>query len=542
MNPFSHPGTHGRPILDVEKQREDLDEKTSASVVPLEVKQTLHPGNGAPEQGFEDVYQLPQPGLKSRLVRWNAKIEGLAGFEARGISRVLPEEKHGGSAAGYVQMFALWFGMSLCVINLVLGFLGPQVFQLGWVECVCITIFANALACCGPAYMATFGAPSGHRSMILARYFMGYWPAKLACLLNVLMQVGWGVIGAIIAGQLISAVNGSGLSIAVGCVVAALCIGGLATFGIAVLHVYERYAAYPQLFAILILVGASGRDWNTSLPSIGDAATVTASRCSFFALMFSAIIGFTAISADFYVYYPTNTNRRLTFFATWAGNWASCTFVDLIGIGIATGIATKPAWTEAYTISSGALLKASYEGLGGFGDFCLVILALGCINNIAPSTYVGALSMQTLGKYPKLVPRWVWSLFLMVIELACSVAGRNRLFIIFENFLPIMACWVCPYLAIVLEEDIIFHTVKGKAYDWTIWQDKDQLPLGAAAMTAWLVGWAGAIVGMSQVWYAGPVALELGGYGGDIGGWLSIAFAGMVYPPLRYLELRKLKR
>ena len=73
--------------------------------------------------------------------------------------------------------------------------------------------------------------------------------------------------------------------------------------------------------------------------------------------------------------------------------------------------------------------------------------------------------MQTLGKYPKLVPRWVWSLFLMVIELACSVAGRNRLFIIFENFLPIMAYWVCPYLAIVLEEDIIFHAVKGKAYD-----------------------------------------------------------------------------
>ena len=61
-------------------------------------------------------------------------------------------------------------------------------------------------------------------------------------------------------------------------------------------------------------------------------------------------------------------------------------------------------------------------------------------------------------------------------------------------------------------------------------------------MTAWLVGWAGAIVGMSQVWYAGPVALELGGYGGDTGGWLSIAFAGTVYPPLRYLELRKLKR
>jgi purine-cytosine permease-like protein len=120
--------------------------------------------------------------------------------------------------------------------------------------------------------------------MVLGRYFMGYWPAKLACLLNIIMQTGWGIIGCIIAGQMISAVNGGGLTIAVGCVIAALCIGVLTTFGIAILHVYERYAGYPQAFAVFVLIGASGRQWNTSLESIGDAATVTANRCSFFAL------------------------------------------------------------------------------------------------------------------------------------------------------------------------------------------------------------------------------------------------------------------
>lgn len=130
----------------------------------------------------------------------------------------------------------------------------------------------------------------------------------------------------------------------------------------------------------------------------------------------------------------------------------------------------------------------------------------------------------------------------MLIQLACAVAGRNKLYVIFENFLPMMAYWVCPYLIIVLEEDVIFHVWRGKAYDWTIWQDKKQLPLGVAAMIAWLVGCAGAIVGMSQVYYAGPLALRVGGLGGDIGGWLSIAFSGVVYPPLRYLELHKLKR
>lgn len=120
--------------------------------------------------------------------------------------------------------------------------------------------------------------------VVLGRYFMGYWPAKLACLLNIIMQTGWAIIGCIIAGQMISAVNGGGLTIAVGCVIAALCIGVLTTFGIAILHIYERYAGYPQTFAVFVLIGASGRQWNTSLESFGDAATVTANRCSFFAL------------------------------------------------------------------------------------------------------------------------------------------------------------------------------------------------------------------------------------------------------------------
>ena len=30
---------------------------------------------------------------------------------------------------------------------------------------------------------------------------MGYWPSKIACILNVILQVGWGIIASIIAGQ-----------------------------------------------------------------------------------------------------------------------------------------------------------------------------------------------------------------------------------------------------------------------------------------------------------------------------------------------------
>ncbi|KAL9079815.1 MAG: hypothetical protein Q9157_001324 [Trypethelium eluteriae] len=378
--------------------------------------------------------------------------------------------------------------------------------------------------------------------MVLGRFFMGHWPAKLACLLNVIMQTGWGFICAIIAGQMLSAVNGGSMTIAVGCIVGALGIGLLATFGIAALHIYERYAWIPQLIALFTLIGSSGRSWDTSLASIGDSRTINANRCCFFTIQISILIGYSAISSDFYVYCPVRTSRKLTFLTTWLGLWTSTAFVNLVGIGIATGVSSNAAWTEAYSISSGALLAACYEGLGGFGSFCAVILALGAIQNNAPATYVAALSIQTLGTYARKVPRWAWSLFLMVIELVCSVAGRNSLFNIFEDFLPIMTYWVCPWLTIAVEEHLLFHVLRGVTFDWTAWEDSKRLPVGAAALVAWLVGWAGAIIGMAQVWYTGPVALTIGGTGGDIGAWLSIAFAGVVYPPLRYIEIRRFGR
>ena len=70
---------------------------------------------------------------------------------------------------------------------------------------------------------------------------MGYWPSKLVSLLNIIKLVGWGVIASVLAGQMFSAVNGAGLTIAVGCVVSALCIGLIATFGIAIVHTYVRF-------------------------------------------------------------------------------------------------------------------------------------------------------------------------------------------------------------------------------------------------------------------------------------------------------------
>ena len=106
--------------------------------------------------------------FKGKLVEWNKKVERLAGLEARGITRVLPEEKHGGGPRGQMQMFLLWFSINLVANNIITGLFGPLVFGLGWTDSICIVIFACALGSCGPAYTATFGPESGNRTMVSA--------------------------------------------------------------------------------------------------------------------------------------------------------------------------------------------------------------------------------------------------------------------------------------------------------------------------------------------------------------------------------------
>lgn len=232
---------------------------------------------------------------------------------------------------------------------------------------------------------------------------------------------------------------------------------------------------------------------------------------------------------------------------TLSGLFVSFTFVNMLGIGLASGIATNPAWGDAYRISSGALILAGYDGLKGFGKFCGVIVALGVISNNIPGTYASALGCQVLGRYGKMVPRYLWVCVIVLVYFVCAIAGRNHLFLIFQNFLALMGYWVMIFVSIVLEEHVIFRLRWGRdwtapAFDWSAWEDKKRLPVGFAALTAFLVGWAGAIIGMFQLWYVGPVAAKVGGIGADIGVWIGCAFALIVFPPLRYLELKKFGR
>ncbi|KAG0678932.1 hypothetical protein C6P40_001452 [Pichia californica] len=88
-----------------------------------------------------------------------------------------------------------------------------------------------------------------------------------------------------------------------------------------------------------------------------------------------------------------------------------------------------------------------------------------------------------------------------------------------------------------------FSTVKSiPYYNFDAWNDKLVLTNGIAATFGFCCGVAGAIVGMNQVYYIGPISSYVGDDAADLGNFFAIAFTGIAYPLARYAELRYFKK
>ena len=214
------------------------------------------------------------------------------------------------------------------------------------------------------------------------------------------------------------------------------------------------------------------------------------------------------------MYYSPQTPRLPIFALSLLGLSVSFSFVQILGIGLASGIPSTPSYANAFDVSQGALLVAGFAPLGHFGGFCSVLMALGMIANLIPGTYSTGLDFQLLTSKAQLIPRFVWNFFGGLIYSICALGARQSLIVATENFLALMGYWVSIWVAIVLEEQLFFH--RNRAWNWDAWDHKEELPVGLAALSAFLVGWAGAILCMAQVWYVGPVARLVGESGADV--------------------------
>ena len=479
---------------DNDAQRRDPD--ISYNVEPL-----------AAPTGFSGKFGSRIKSFEHQLLKYN--------IEARGVQRVKPEETHSITWIDYLQAFLLWVSINLAAVNITLGMLAPVVYALSFKDAALCAVFGSFLGSLAVAYVATWGPVSGNRTMIFTRYTFGWWPSKLIVVLNLIVLLGYSLIDLVVAGQILSAVSSHGsLPVVVGIIIVAIIAWVVSTFGIKIIHAYMRYAWLPQLIAISILYGVSSSQYDLSTPSTGDTRTVIGNRLSFFSLCFSAAVTYAGGAADYFVYYPPTTSRLPIFLISLAGLTASFTFALIIGIGLASGIPKNAAYSSAYDSGQGNLLVQGFSSLGGFGKFLSVVIALGLVTNTIPPTYSSGIDFQILGRVAQKVPRFIWNTCGVIIYAACALAGRNSLSEIFTNFLALMGYWVAIWIAITLEEQLIFRRRRG--YDWAAWNQQEKLPIGIAALGAFLVGWAGAILCMAQKWYIGPLANQVGEYGADV--------------------------
>lgn len=168
------------------------------------------------------------------------------------------------------------------------------------------------------------------------------------------------------------------------------------------------------------------------------------------------------------------------------------------------------------------------------------MLMFSTVGNNIIINYSCGLAFQLLGDYFHAIPRFLWSLVTVVICAVLSVAGKDRLSDIISNFVSLLGYWSTCFVAVLLIEDVWFRA-RGRCYDLRAWNQRDKLPPGIAAVLAAIVGYlAGAVPGISQKWFVGPIAKKIGG--GDVGDYLSGAIAAICYFVFRRVERRKFKR
>lgn len=495
-----------------------LDEKTAREEKTPRESHAHESRDSAHDDDDDDVERQDDARRPRWQQTWSALERRLVehSLEARGIQRVEPHERQDLGVLGYSQIGILWFSINLAANNITLGMLGPAVYFLGFKDACLLGVFGALVGSLVVAYIAIFGPRSGNRTMIFSRYVTGWWPSKVIVLLNLTVMLGYGMIDCVIAGQILSAVSGNSMSVVVGIIMIAIITWAITTFGYQLFHYYERWAWLPQVFVLCILAGVAGPNFNTASKSEGDQNpdTVVGSRLSFFGLTLASAITYGGGAADYSVYYPEHTSSVKIFAMTFAGLWSSCAFAYILGIGLASGMATNAAWKGAYGISQGALIIEAYKPLGGFGSFCGVIVALGMIANLMPPTYSSGIDAQMLGRYAAAIPRVIWNTIGVIIFTICALAGRAHLAEIFTDFLALMGYWVSIWFALVLEEHMIFRRKTG--FNWEAWNQPDKLPIGIAAFIAFVIGWIGAIMCMAQVWYIGPIAKKVGTAGADV--------------------------
>ncbi|SGZ51952.1 CIC11C00000001971 [Sungouiella intermedia] len=495
-----------------------------------------------------------------RYIAWMYNLDSF-GVEDRGIERVLPGDRLDGTWSQYITVLGLWFAGCGGLTTMSSFFLPTLLFGLNMKQALVSGLIGMNIGCFVPAYCLTMGPKSGCRQMVTARFIFGQWGVKFVAIICILGGIGWSVVNCVVGGQILSAISNVGLE--VGIIVISLGSLVIGVFGIRVLLKFQTAVAIPTNVAILLLYIVVCKktkyisEANELVKELQHSSqTTTGLWLSFFTLAYSVTATWGSCASDYYILFPDTTPDHKVFLLTYLGIAIPSNFAAVVGLLAGTISYAYTPWNEAYnTYGIGGVIAAAFQSWGKFGKFVVVVLFLSLMCNTIINTYSAAFEFQLIDRRMMYVPRWIWATFISVAYLVISLAGKEHLSTIISNVLALLGYWISMYITILLEENIFFRRRSTAAlhykefedsdatlYNWSQWDQPKKITLGLASSASFAIGVVGAVMGMNQVYYIGPISKLIGDYGGDVGMWLCMGFSGVTYPVFRMLELKKFGR
>ena len=95
----------------------------------------------------------------------------------------------------------------------------------------------------------------------------------------------------------------------------------------------------------------------------------------------------------------------------------------------------------AQSLTGGLLGAVLFPPLGGFGKFCLIILAFSVVANNCPNIYSLSVTMQIFGRWTHNVPRFIWTVIGTAMYIAIAIPAHDHFEDILHNFMNFIGKW-----------------------------------------------------------------------------------------------------
>lgn len=455
--------------------------------------------------------------------------------ETKGVEIITDEEKHDDSLWNAASM---WFSANFVIATYSLGALGVTVFQLSFWQSVLTILSFNLMGVVSVAFFSIFGPKLGLRQILLSKFLVGGIAMRIFAFINVIACVGWGAVNIMSSAQLINIVNNQACPPWAACLILVLCTIFITFFGYNVIHQYEKWSWVPNVAVFIAIICRMAMAKTFTFGTMVGGEITAGSVLSFGGAIFGFATGWTTYASDYTVYQPRNANSVKIFTWVFFGLYTPLIFTMILGAACATGTVSNERWGELYAeYSIGGLVYAILveNSLGKFGEFLCVLLALSTVSNNVPNMYSIGLSAQAFWSPLIKVPRVFWTIAGNFVTLAICIPAYYEFENVVDNFMNMIGYYLAIYEAISYSEHFIYNKGNFGAYDYENHKDPKSYPLGLAGTFAFCCGVAGAVCGLSQVWYTGPIAKYIG-MGGDIGFELAMGFAFVGYNITRPFE------